>query len=243
MKIVIYCRFSSELQNPKSLDDQEREIRTGLARLGIDASNADVISDAAVSGTRTDRDGFDQIDKRIKSGEPFLLAADDQSRFTSGTRCTEKARVPAAKAKAVLLEFVANLLKGMPDWITADIDEMRRTINEFHERVPAELEELRSQLSEADRRYANLMRIAESGGVDDIENSKQRLHMADDEVKRCRNDVKRIEAISPAQAVMPDNKWIEARLNEIANALQAEEAGVARILRDLKHFLAISVRG
>jgi site-specific DNA recombinase len=82
MKIVIYCRFSSELQNPKSLDDQEREIRAGLARLSIDASNAEVISDAAVSGTRTDRDGFDQIEKRIKNGEPFLLAVDDQSRFT-----------------------------------------------------------------------------------------------------------------------------------------------------------------
>ncbi|HEX3599607.1 MAG TPA: recombinase family protein, partial [Lacipirellulaceae bacterium] len=449
MRIVIYCRFSSELQNPKSLVDQEREIRAGLARLGIDASNAEVITDAAVSGTRTDRDGFDRIDKRIKNGEAFLLAVDDQSRFTrlanalslitdlvfaggrfisvceqidtkvegwrlkvrvmelhhgacsdetanrvrrgqrgrvidgksagdfgygyesfaidleyakrycgrgpkpvmglrinrrqariinwifqqfadgksinwiareltrrkvprdrrarspiwfaptiramlsnakfiglwiwgitttvrdsegrkkqvsveesehvvserpelrivsqelwdrvqsrladlrqktgykagednrapilhytitnptdvlmtllrcgycgakmhhAGSKghvyrecangadgreaCIEKARVPAAKAKTVLLEFIASLLKNMPLWVTAAVDEMRRAIHEFHERVPAELEELRSQLREAEQRRDNLMRIAESGGVDDVEDFKHRL--------------------------------------------------------------------
>jgi hypothetical protein len=32
---------------------------------------------------------------------------------------------------------------------------------------------------------------------------------------------------------MPDDKWMQARLNEIANALQADEGSVARLLRDL----------
>src|SRR6185312_15080626 len=82
MKIVIYVRFSTDLQNPKSLADQEREIRAGLARMGIDATNAEVISDAAISGTRNDREGFDSIVGRIKNREPFLLVVDDQSRLT-----------------------------------------------------------------------------------------------------------------------------------------------------------------
>jgi site-specific DNA recombinase len=82
MNIVIYCRYSSELQNPKSCEDQEREIRAGLGRLGIDASNAEVIRDAAEPGTKTDRDGFDAICTRIRSDEPFILVVDDQSRFT-----------------------------------------------------------------------------------------------------------------------------------------------------------------
>jgi DNA invertase Pin-like site-specific DNA recombinase len=82
MDIVIYCRYSSELQNPKSCEDQEREIRAGLARLGIDATNAEVINDRAVSGTKTDREGFDRIRGRIRQGEAFVLAVDDQSRFS-----------------------------------------------------------------------------------------------------------------------------------------------------------------
>ena len=82
MKVVIYCRYSCELQNPKSCADQEREVRAGLARLGIDASNAEVICDAAEPGTSTDRAEFDSICRRIKNNEPILLAVDDQSRFT-----------------------------------------------------------------------------------------------------------------------------------------------------------------
>ena len=82
MKVVIYCRYSSELQNPKSCADQEREVRAGLARLGIDARDAEVICDAAEPGTNTDREGFDKICSRIQDNEPIILAVDDQSRFT-----------------------------------------------------------------------------------------------------------------------------------------------------------------
>jgi DNA invertase Pin-like site-specific DNA recombinase len=81
MKVVIYCRFSSESQNPKSCEDQQRDIRAGLARLGIDASDAEVIDDVAVTGTTTERVGFDMIRELIRRGEAFLLAVDDQSRF------------------------------------------------------------------------------------------------------------------------------------------------------------------
>jgi DNA invertase Pin-like site-specific DNA recombinase len=82
MKVVIYCRFSSESQNPKSCEDQQRDIRAGLARLGIDASDAEVIDDVAVTGTTTERVGFDMIRELIRRGEAFLLAVDDQSRFS-----------------------------------------------------------------------------------------------------------------------------------------------------------------
>jgi site-specific DNA recombinase len=498
VNIVIYCRFSSELQNPKSLADHEREIRTGLARLEIDASNAEVISDAAVSGTRTDRDGFDQIDKRIKNGEPFLLAVDDQSRFTrlanalslitdlvfaggrfisvceqidtkvdgwrlkvrvmelhhgtcsdetancvrrgqrgrvidgksagdfgygyesfpidpeyakrycgrgpkpvmgvrinqrqaatvtcvfqqfadgksinsiardlsgrnvprdrrawshdwfaptiramlantkfigiwawgmtktvrdsegrkkqvpvdehehivterpelrivpqelwdrvqarlsmlrqktgykpggakrapilhytithpvdvlmtllrcgycgakmhhasSGNHvyrkcangadgrnvCKDKVRVLAAKAKEVLLAFVAELLREMPDWIKTAIDEMRRTIREFHDRVPAELEELRLQLRQAEQRRDNLLCIAESGGIDDVEEFKNRLRMADDEAKKVRKELLQCESVSPENLSLPDDKWIRVRLSDLAETLRTERS-------------------
>ena len=56
--VVIYARFSSDMQNPKSCADQEREIRDALTRMGIDHSEAIVIHDEAESGTKVFRDQF-----------------------------------------------------------------------------------------------------------------------------------------------------------------------------------------
>jgi hypothetical protein len=39
-KVVIFARYSTDMQNPKSCDDQARDVREGLARKGIDATNA-----------------------------------------------------------------------------------------------------------------------------------------------------------------------------------------------------------
>ncbi len=30
MDILVYCRFSTEMQNPRSCDDQERAVKAGL---------------------------------------------------------------------------------------------------------------------------------------------------------------------------------------------------------------------
>jgi hypothetical protein len=70
------------MQNPKSCEDQERDVRAGLAQKGIDATNALVIHESAESGTRSDRAGFEQIVDMVARKQPFLLAVDDQSRFS-----------------------------------------------------------------------------------------------------------------------------------------------------------------
>jgi site-specific DNA recombinase len=81
-KIVIIARYSSEMQNPKSCADQVRDVRVGLAKKGIDATNAVVIHEDAESGTKSDRTGFSQIAEMVARKESFLLAVDDQSRFS-----------------------------------------------------------------------------------------------------------------------------------------------------------------
>jgi DNA invertase Pin-like site-specific DNA recombinase/soluble cytochrome b562 len=69
------------LQNPKSCEDQERDVRAGLAKSGIDATNAVAIPDAAESGTRADRPGFKKLLEILRHEKDVLLAVDDQSRF------------------------------------------------------------------------------------------------------------------------------------------------------------------
>lgn len=80
--VVIYCRFSTDLQRADSCADQERSARAGLARRGVDPAGAVVISDEAESGTKTARDGFQQLSGLVARGEVAVLAVDDQSRLT-----------------------------------------------------------------------------------------------------------------------------------------------------------------
>jgi site-specific DNA recombinase len=81
-KVVIFARYSTDMQNPKSCADQARDVREGLARKGIDATNALVIHEEGESGTRSDRAGFGQIVEMVARKEDLLLAVDDQSRFS-----------------------------------------------------------------------------------------------------------------------------------------------------------------
>ena len=82
--VVIYLRFSSELQRKESCDDQEREVRKRLERLGVDHRDAIVLRDEAKSGIRDDRAGFMALKAKIALGEVAVLAVDDLSRLTRG---------------------------------------------------------------------------------------------------------------------------------------------------------------
>ena len=81
-KLVIYARFSTDMQNPKSCADQEREVREALTKIGVDHSQALVIHDEAESGTKTLRDEFARLADMVDRKEIAILAVDDQARFT-----------------------------------------------------------------------------------------------------------------------------------------------------------------
>lgn len=81
-RIVIYARYSTDMQSPKSCADQERDVRSALSKLGIDHRLAIVIHDEAESGTKTFRPEAERLEEMSKNGEIELLAVDDQARFT-----------------------------------------------------------------------------------------------------------------------------------------------------------------
>jgi hypothetical protein len=83
-KTVIYNRYSSDMQNPRSCGDQERDIRTDLPRFRVDPTNAIVIQDEAQSGTKSDRKGFARLKAMMEREEIGVLAVDDLSRLTRG---------------------------------------------------------------------------------------------------------------------------------------------------------------
>jgi DNA invertase Pin-like site-specific DNA recombinase len=81
-KPLIYTRYSSDLQSEKSNDDQEREVRALLRRVGIDDADAIVIHDRAESGTKNDRPGFLRALGEIKQDLVSVVCVDDQSRMS-----------------------------------------------------------------------------------------------------------------------------------------------------------------
>ena len=81
-RVVIYTRFSSDMQRKDSCDDQERIARRDLPRFGVAADGALVIRDEAESGTKSSRDGFRTLVEMMACGEMGILAVDDQSRLS-----------------------------------------------------------------------------------------------------------------------------------------------------------------
>jgi|CXWL01.1.fsa_nt_gi DNA invertase Pin-like site-specific DNA recombinase len=83
LRVAIYGRFSCELQRTESLDDQVFQVRQGLEKLGIDASNALVFTDEAVSGAKGEesRTGYRQLLELARQRGLDIIAVDDQSRF------------------------------------------------------------------------------------------------------------------------------------------------------------------
>ena len=81
-KVVIYTRYSSDMQRTDSCSDQERTVRSDLIRFGVPLKDCLVIRDEAESGTKSNRDGYQLLLAMIARGEVAVLAVDDQARLT-----------------------------------------------------------------------------------------------------------------------------------------------------------------
>ena len=77
----IYSRFSSDMQSPRSCDDQERECREAAQRLGLGPVEAD--RDAAVrAGAIANRDGWNRIMTKARAGLVDGIMFEEISRFS-----------------------------------------------------------------------------------------------------------------------------------------------------------------
>jgi hypothetical protein len=77
------------MQSTQSCEDQERQVRLGLNKLGIDDGGAVVVHDRAQSGTDAHRDKFVELQNMVAAGQVAILAVDDQSRLTRAGNALE----------------------------------------------------------------------------------------------------------------------------------------------------------
>ena len=83
-----YSRFSSDLQDAKSIDDQQRPCRERAQRDGNQLPKELQFSDEAVSGAKLHREGFDKMLAAAKEGQFGTLYIFDLSRLARSPSST-----------------------------------------------------------------------------------------------------------------------------------------------------------
>ena len=81
-RIGIYARYSSDLQNESSIDDQARRAREAIARSGGDPTKAVVFPDYAVSGGSMERPGLEALLRAVEAGRIDVILTEDVSRIS-----------------------------------------------------------------------------------------------------------------------------------------------------------------
>jgi site-specific DNA recombinase len=82
-RVAIYARYSTDRQNPRSIEDQVRLCSERVRDMG--GSVAQVFSDAAISGAIDVRPGLDALKAAARSGQVDVIVCEDMSRIGRDT--------------------------------------------------------------------------------------------------------------------------------------------------------------
>lgn len=90
LRVLIYARYSTDEQNPRSIDDQVLYCKRLLKALGITDYAITVLFDEGVSGEKLLRHGIDQVRKGIDAKDWDLILCEDCGRlFRNAHACVE----------------------------------------------------------------------------------------------------------------------------------------------------------
>src|SRR5262245_61080703 len=80
--VAIYARFSSDLQNERSIEDQARRCREFIKAHGGNPDKALAFPDYAISGSSLDRRGLEALMAAVERGEIKCIVTEDMSRIS-----------------------------------------------------------------------------------------------------------------------------------------------------------------
>lgn len=80
-RVAVYARFSTDKQNPRSIEDQLRVCREHVERRGGALSDELIFADAGISGTSTIRPGFQALHEAVRSRRVDVIVTEDLSRI------------------------------------------------------------------------------------------------------------------------------------------------------------------
>lgn len=122
MRCAIYARYSSDRQKATSIDDQIRKCRQYAKVKGWQVLDDFIFTDEAISGSRSDREGFNEMLKAAEGKPcPFdCLLVDDTSRFARD--------LPYALTKTELLNFLGVEIQFCAQGINSTSEQFRTLI-------------------------------------------------------------------------------------------------------------------
>lgn len=82
-RVAIYARYSTDRQNPRSIEDQVRLCSERVRDMG--GTIAQVFSDAAISGSIGERPGLDALKAGVRAGRFTVVVCEDMSRIGRDT--------------------------------------------------------------------------------------------------------------------------------------------------------------
>lgn len=80
--VGIYARYSCDKQQDRSLEDQIRRCREEAQRKGLWVDERHIYTDAAVSGLKDDREGYQRMMRALSEGRLHVVVVDEISRLT-----------------------------------------------------------------------------------------------------------------------------------------------------------------
>jgi hypothetical protein len=90
LRVLIYARYSTEEQNPRSIQDQVDFCKKVLAALELTDVEIEEISDEGISGEIASRPGIDQVREGVQDLQWDLILVEDSSRlYRNETACFE----------------------------------------------------------------------------------------------------------------------------------------------------------
>lgn len=162
------------------------------------------------------------------SGKRLYLGC--HNRGTDDHCCELTTRVPVEKAEEAVLEFLANLLTSWPEWLDEALAAMRQQIEEVTQRIPEEVAHDERRLAEVESQVANLVDALAEGRIQSQAVS-DRLDEAEREAKRLRKKIEDARKLLSAPVEMPDEKWIQQQLGDLASVIREGGYEASRLLR------------
>lgn len=81
LRVVIYARYSTDEQNPRSIDDQVAKCRAFLTNSGIVEYDETLLDDREISGRKKSRPGIDHVKSLVTAKGVDLIVSEDLSRL------------------------------------------------------------------------------------------------------------------------------------------------------------------
>ncbi len=113
-RVAVYCRYSSDRQNPHSIEDQLRVCREYVERAGGRIGDELVFADAAISGASIVRPGFTALQTAVRAGAVDVVVTEDLSRIGRDVGNNDRAMKELKTFGARLIAINDGLDTGQP---------------------------------------------------------------------------------------------------------------------------------